>query len=120
MGILDAQLQALGLDFDAGLITGTATDFAETFNELVEANLLSAIADDTIVKFDLFTILQEIVNSGGDIGDFDNVTDACVTPNVTPFACSKPDSYLFWDGIHPTKAAHDFFAGKALEALGLE
>ncbi|TNG03444.1 MAG: hypothetical protein EP297_00385 [Gammaproteobacteria bacterium] len=108
MAILDAQ-------FPAGLITSTATDFADTFNALVETSLQSAIDDGTIVIFDLFQILQEIVSGGN--GEFDNVTDACVTPNLPPFACMKPDSYLFWDGIHPTKATHDFFADKAMEAL---
>lgn len=116
MAILDAQLQALR--FPAGLIIATATDFAETFNGLVEADLLSAIADGTIVKFDLFTILQDIVN--GEKGDFDNVTDACVRPNLPPFACTKANSYLFWDGTHPTKAAHEFFAGEAMDALDLQ
>lgn len=116
MGILDAQLQKFG--FDAGLITATATDFAETFNGLVQADLQPAIDGGTIVKFDLFTILKEIVIGGN--GDFDNVTAACVTPNQPPFACMKPDSYLFWDGIHPTKATHDFFAQEAMDALDLQ
>ena len=116
MAILDAQLQSFG--YPAGLITSTATDFAETYNDSVQADLQPAINGGTIVVFDLFTILQEIVN--GEKGEFDNVTDACVTPNQPPFACRKPDSYLFWDGTHPTKATHDFFAGEAMEALGLE
>ena len=112
MAILDAQLQLFG--FPAGLITGAATDFAETYNESVQALLQPAIDGGTIVKFDLFTILQEIV-SGGDVEL--NVTDACVTPNLAPYVCMKPDNYLFWDGTHPTKATHDFFAEKAMEAL---
>mgnify|MGYP001821294682 CR=1 FL=1 len=114
IAILDAQLQAVG--FQPGLITSTATEFAETYNDAVEADLQSVINDGTIVVFDLFTILQEIEN--GDKGDFDNVEAACVTPNQPPFACRKPDSYLFWDGIHPTRATHAFFAAEALKALG--
>jgi len=113
MAILDAQLPAAL----SGLIIATATDFANTFNGLVQADIQSGINDGTIVKFDLFTILQEIEK--GEKGDFDNVTHACVTPNQPPFACKKPDSYLFWDGIHPTKATHDFFAQEAMMALGL-
>ena len=116
IAILDAQLQLLG--FPAGLIIATATDFAETYNARVQSYIQLAIDDGTIVMFDLFHILQEIVY-GGNNDEFVNVTDACVTPNQPPFACMKPDSYLFWDGIHPTKATHDFFAVKAIEALGL-
>lgn len=115
MAILDEQLQAFG--FPEGLIIGAATDFAQTYNASVEADLQSAIEDGTIVKFDLFQILREVVFGGN--GDL-NVTDTCVTPNQPPFACRKPDNYLYWDGIHPTKATHDFLAEKALEALGLQ
>ena len=120
MAILDAQLKGLG--FPEGLIIGTATEFADTFNAFVEADIQSAIddgtiEDGTIVKFDLFQILQEIALGGDD--DL-NVTDACVTPNLPPFACRKPDNYLYWDGIHPTKATHDLLAEKALEALGIQ
>ena len=87
MAILDAQLQAYG--FPAGLIIATATDFADYFNGLVQADLQPAIDSGTIVKFDLFQILQEIITGGN--GDL-NVTDACITPNQPPFACMKPDS----------------------------
>ena len=114
MAILDAQLQVFG--FPAGLIIATATDFAQTYNASVQADLQAAIDNDIIIKFDLFQILQETVLGGN--GDL-NVTDACVTPNEPPFACRKPANYLYWDGIHPTKATHDLLAEKALEALGL-
>ena len=38
------------------------------------------------------------------------VTTACITPNVAPFACQQADEFLFWDGIHPTKAGHAILA----------
>jgi phospholipase/lecithinase/hemolysin len=115
MALLDAQLEASG--FPAGLIIAAATDFAQTYNASVQADLQSAINDGVIVKFDVFQILRDIVSGGN--GDL-NVTDTCVTPNQPPFACRKPDNYLYWDGIHPTRATHDLLAKKALEALGLQ
>jgi outer membrane lipase/esterase len=39
-----------------------------------------------------------------------NATSACVTPNMAPFTCHHADGFLFWDGIHPTKAGHAILA----------
>jgi phospholipase/lecithinase/hemolysin len=114
IAITDAQLQGLGLP--AGLFAATATELAEMFNMQVQTQVQSDIDSGTIVKFDLFQIVQDLVYN--DSQGF-NVTDACVTPNQPPFSCQKADSYLFWDGVHPTKAGHKYFAGEAMKALGL-
>jgi phospholipase/lecithinase/hemolysin len=51
----------------------------------------------------------------GELG-FANATDACFNPD-TGAICANPAGYLFWDGIHPTTAAHDRLATAALELL---
>ena len=35
---------------------------------------------------------------------------ACLTPDRAPFVCDQVDEFLFWDGIHPTKAGHAILA----------
>ena len=52
---------------------------------------------------------------------FSNVTESCITPEVIRRAiCSKPDEYLFWDGIHPTRIAHAILARRAEEILATD
>jgi phospholipase/lecithinase/hemolysin len=49
--------------------------------------------------------------------DLTNVTTACVTPGVAPFACKAVDEFLFWGGIHPTRAGHAILAQEAAAVL---
>jgi outer membrane lipase/esterase len=66
--------------------------------------------------FDAYAILNEVLDDPAAFG-FVNTTDACVTPDVPPYACKKPDTYVFWDGTHPTKAMHAVLAHKALAVV---
>ncbi|MEW8048781.1 MAG: SGNH/GDSL hydrolase family protein [Candidatus Thiodiazotropha sp.] len=87
---------------------------------------LAAMLDDLglaysgleIAQLDIFQSLHEIVADPDAFG-LNNVLDACVMPNQPPFACKKPKRFLFWDGIHPTRAAHRIFVVEAAEALNL-
>ena len=76
-------------------------------------NALDGIA---IARFDVFTKLHEIVAQPQAFG-LTNVTSACITPQSAPFHCQNPDEFLFWDGIHPTRAAHGIIAHEVATAL---
>jgi phospholipase/lecithinase/hemolysin len=65
---------------------------------------------------DLYATLETIVGDAASFG-FANTTDACVTPNQPPFSCTNPDEYVFWDGIHPTKATHAIIAQRAIATI---
>ena len=73
----------------------------------------------TIHRFDLFALVNEAVATPAAFGL--TVVDAtCITPGVIVHAeCSHPNRYLFWDGIHPTRAGHAILARRVREILGV-
>jgi outer membrane lipase/esterase len=75
---------------------GLGTQISQTFNQVLAGRL----ASETGVKtFDLYGLAGQAAARG-----FTNTTDAC---GATVNSCSN---YLFWDGIHPTTAAHSLIA----------
>jgi phospholipase/lecithinase/hemolysin len=95
-----------------------ATNLTLAFNGNL-ANIVaqwSAVQGVHMTSFDAFALLNEIVANGGRFSLTD-VTSACITPSVAPFACVNPDEFLFWDGIHPTKAVHGIIAQRVEGAL---
>ena len=66
-----------------------------------------------IIRVDLFTLAQSAVTMPTPFG-FTNVTDPCL---VGTAVCSDPNSYLFWDDVHPTARGHQFIASTALAAF---
>jgi phospholipase/lecithinase/hemolysin len=78
--------------------------------------MLGGLQGIHIAPLDMFALLHAIAGLPGAFG-LTHVTSACLTPNVPPFTCRTPDEYLFWDGMHPTRAAHRIIAQAALEAL---
>jgi len=78
---------------------------------------MSPVPEIRIARLDAYRLLHDIVNDPAAYGLTD-VTSPCVTPNVAPFTCQTPDEFLFWDGIHPTKAVHAIIAQEATAALG--
>ncbi len=88
--------------------SGTATLIAGAFNSALAARLAG---EDGVITFDVFGLLQHIVANKEQYG-FVNVTDA-----AGAMSGIDPDSWLFWDGIHPTAAGHKVLARAVLQAL---
>lgn len=95
-----------------------ASFLSQTFNfflagALADADTLPGIS---ITRFDAFTKVHEIVAQAQALG-LSNVTAACITPATAPFHCQEADEYLFWDGIHPTRAGHGIIAHEVAATL---
>jgi len=68
-----------------------------------------------LTRFDIAALFNEVVTAPADFG-FTEVEATCINPGViVKAACRNPQDYLFWDGIHPTKAAHGLIAERVLD-----
>jgi phospholipase/lecithinase/hemolysin len=100
-----------GAAYLAGLLT-------QAFNAGLDGVVgqLSELPGISIARLDAERILNDLVTDPARF-DLTNVTAACVTPSVPPFTCQSPDEFLYWDGIHPTRAVHTILAQETAAAL---
>lgn len=85
--------------------------------ELAIATLETSAPSLDIVYFDVFGLLNEVVATPEPFG-LTNTEKPCLSFGVTgDFLCRDAQRYLFWDGVHPTRAAHAILAGAALDTL---
>ena len=100
-------------------VQGAAHMLVTQFNGGLEAILhgLETSLGANITRFNVYGVLNSVVASPASVR-LTNVTDPCIVlaTLVNPY-CARPDQYLFWDGIHPTKAGHRILAERAETAL---
>lgn len=98
---------------------GLAAFVTQAFNGAlagVVAQLSAVLPGVSFVRLDAYELLNAIVADPAAFG-LTTVTTACVTPNIAPFTCHDADTFLFWDGIHPTKTGHAILAQETATAL---
>jgi phospholipase/lecithinase/hemolysin len=108
-----------------GLASAAASALSAYYNQQLFNDLLPVEAAGlTVIDLNTYQLIDKAVADPAAYG-FTNVTDACyVAPNPkSPYtgggaACATPDTYLFWDQLHPTAAAQAII-GQEAAALAL-
>ena len=94
-------------------LSGPATAAAVSFNTGIKnglAGLVSSNASLNIFQLDVFSLVNAAI--GPPISGFANVTST--SQNVSGV---NPDTYLFWDDLHPTTAGHHAIAVAAASLI---
>ncbi|MEJ2591009.1 MAG: SGNH/GDSL hydrolase family protein [Candidatus Thiodiazotropha sp.] len=101
-----------GSGMAAAIISAQFNAGLDTLISQIETQL----PDVTITKFDIYRLLHTIVADPGGF-HLSDATDACIMPGIPPYSCRMAKRYLFWDGVHPTRAGHAIFAKQARSLL---
>mgnify|MGYP003336646005 CR=1 FL=1 len=101
-------------------LSSPAAGLADTgqlaFNAALYSNLQAQAAahpNTNIILMDVYTFGLVATANPAAFG-FTNVTQSCFN-GVT--VCSTPNTYFYWDGVHPTTAGHAMLAKLAMESI---
>lgn len=121
--------EALGLDAlspgVAAALSGTAAAYNQSLNAALAATLdgLIGVDDLKLWQVDTFGRLGGVLGNPAAYG-LGNVTDPCLagyfvnTPTGGPVSlCTDPQTYAFYDAVHPTSAIHAILADDFLAAV---
>ncbi len=73
------------------------------FNAALGVQIGGLGAGITVTSIDVFALFDDLL-AGSVLPDLTNLTESCLSAVFIP--CSDPDSYLFWDNVHPTAVVH--------------
>ncbi len=108
-------VRAQGAQAQAGA-TQLTVGFNQNLAGAIQSNLLPTAPGLRVFTLDLFGISNTVTANPAAAG-LTNVTDACFTTAPAPAVCATPDTYLYWDSFHPTRAAGAFIAAQAATVL---
>jgi thermolabile hemolysin len=90
----------------------------DTFTQLHNAGLVASLNTLSTTNpginlqlLDVNSLFNQAIANPSSLG-FNNVTDGCLL-----VGCTTPDSYLFWDDIHPTTAGHQLIGNLAFNTV---
>jgi len=93
-----------------------ATQLSGGFNQALATQVTGLVANSPglrVYTLDFFTLGAQITADPAAFG-LTNATEACVT---TTSLCTTPDTYLYWDSFHPTRATGAIAAARAATIL---
>ena len=100
---------------------GASSFLSETFNTNLAAAYSGLATLLPGVKFTYFDAMaaQRTIVAGVGTNGFTNVTERCFDTRDAQAVtlCATPDTYLSWDNIHPTAAAHALLGSQMLAAV---
>ena len=93
---------------------GAFLQFVNNYNRFLAASLATlrgALPGVNIIEVDLATLARVAVADPAAFG-LTNVTDSCVDTGC--FFTMDPNTYLWWDSIHPSAAVHEVLASEIM------
>ncbi len=111
-------LPDLGLTPRAIALGQTASYLMTTLSNQFNQALKELLKNYPIVYVDVSQMLQSVIANYAANG-FNNVTQSCVVETnwIVQSQCSTPETYLFWDEIHPTTITHKLIAQYVFEKI---
>ena len=108
--------------FNTNLTTSVAGSIATTsFNAALSQQIFASAAANPQTNTYLIDVNRLSTAIAADPARFgySNVTDACLSvPSCATAPQAAQNSYLFFDGVHPTTRGHQLFAALVLDYLG--
>jgi outer membrane lipase/esterase len=122
--ILVSNLPNIGAtpNFNGSPLTAAAGNLASvSYNTALNAATIQLAALNpkvNLVQMDWYAFSNVITANAAALG-FTNITQPCFN-SVTMTVCANPNSFTFWDGVHPTEAVHELLARYAALLLSTE
>lgn len=95
-----------------------ATALSLEFNTLLDkelAKLSSTRQDLDIISFKTEDFFNAVMSNPALYG-ISNATEACYNEAVSPIPCATPETYLYWDTVHPTTSVQLLLSQRMYEA----
>jgi outer membrane lipase/esterase len=102
-----------GASAAAGFLTGIYNGMLEGALQGLELEF----PDASIRRLDLAGFINDVVANPAAYGIVNTSSPCLLFMTESDAKCENPQEYLFWDGIHPTAAAHEALARAAASAI---